>query len=100
MDTITSPGSGLTIEGLRKARALLAADIPRKPTFYRSIAVTEQFRFPRTKKRRIRKKWAMRPENIRPMEKALWDGLRNVFYVHPRSLLCKKMIESGIVFTR
>lgn len=35
------------------------------PVFSTMTAV-EQFRFPRTKKRRIRKKWAARRENFRP----------------------------------
>jgi hypothetical protein len=30
-----------------------------------SCAICEQFRFPRSKKKRIRKKWAKRPENWR-----------------------------------
>ena len=34
-----------------------------------------QFRFPKSKKRRIRKKWASRPQNFRPDRKILiFDG--------------------------
>lgn len=33
---------------------------------YSTPTAVQQFRFPRTKNRRIRKKWAARPENFRP----------------------------------
>lgn len=49
-----------------------------------SEAVREQYRFPRTKKRRIRNKWAARPENYRPSRRAwVLDG---TIYVHPTKL--------------
>jgi len=48
---------------------------------YISENVVEQFRFPRTKKRRIRNKWSKRSINFRPARRAYqgFDGL----YVHP-----------------
>lgn len=45
---------------------------------------TEQFRFPRSRRRRIRKKWAARPENFRP---------RRDFLVGPGLLLCHPVME-------
>lgn len=40
----------------------------------------EQFRFPRSKKSRIRRKWAMRPENWRPAkdQNIYTDGLNMI----------------------
>lgn len=42
----------------------------------------KQFRFPRMKKRRIRKKWAKRRENYKPVyiEGVLMDQARQVIY--------------------
>lgn len=48
-----------------------------------SVHLTIQFRFPRTKKRRIRKKWAKRSENFKPREEVLYDKERNLIYAHP-----------------
>lgn len=45
--------------------------------------LVEQFRFPKTKKRRIRNKWAKRPVNFRPMRGGYLDKKHNVLYVHP-----------------
>jgi hypothetical protein len=39
-----------------------------------SANLTEQFRFPCSKKKRIRNKWAKRPENHRPARHALQMG--------------------------
>lgn len=47
-----------------------------------SETIKEQFRFPRTKKRRIRNKWSKREENWRPSSKALI--MHKVMYVHPK----------------
>lgn len=41
----------------------------------------KQFRFPRTKKRRIRNKWAKRPENFRSIPRAY--STPGGFIVHP-----------------
>lgn len=46
-----------------------------------SDTVVEQFRFPKTKRRRIRNKWSKRPINFRPSRKALQVG--NSLYMHP-----------------
>ncbi len=51
---------GLTIEKLMKAKALLDAD--EVPTNDRFIML-RQIRFPRSKKKRIRRKWEKRIEN-------------------------------------
>ena len=47
------------------------------------MADRKQVRFPRTKKRRIRKKWAKRPENYRTIP---WDKvyrMGDAIYAHP-----------------
>lgn len=43
----------------------------------------EQFRIPKSKKRRIRRKWAMRPENFRPNIRSgyIFEG---AFVCHPK----------------
>lgn len=46
-----------------------------------SEGLLEQYRFPRTKKRRIRNKWAKRPGNLRPARKAMF--LNNLVIMHP-----------------
>lgn len=45
--------------------------------------LTKQFRFPRSKKRRIRKKWAKNPANYKPRQDVLFDQQRGVIYAHP-----------------
>lgn len=45
--------------------------------------LTEQRRFPRTKKRRIRNKWAKRLENHGGMKSVIVDEQRRVIYAHP-----------------
>lgn len=50
---------------------------PSFPTFtktYTNPLLTEQFRFPVSKKRRIRKKWSKRPENFRPSRSVYMFG--------------------------
>ena len=49
-----------------------------------SDTMIEQHRKPRSKKRRIRAKWAKRPGNWRPMRGALKSG--NAVYMHPQTL--------------
>ena len=44
--------------------------------------LVEQFRFPRTKKRRIRNKWAKRSYNFRPARHALQMGA-DTLICHP-----------------
>ena len=48
-----------------------------------STRLVEQFRFPRTKKRRIRKKWAKRSQNYRPSRRCFVDERLRVIYAHP-----------------
>jgi hypothetical protein len=50
-------------------------------TIIESTDCVEQFRFPRSKKKRIRAKWARRAENSRPMRHALQQG--STLYCHP-----------------
>lgn len=48
-------------------------------------ADTRQFRFPRSKKKRIRKKWEKRPENYRrvPWKYAIHDTRSGLMVMHP-----------------
>ncbi len=47
-----------------------------------STSVVEQFRFPRSRKQRIRAKWAKRPENFRPdLKRGYMMG--DTFICHP-----------------
>lgn len=46
-------------------------------------SMVEQFRFPRSKRKRIRMKWKKRPENFRPSRCALVDQRRGNIYCHP-----------------
>ena len=90
--------SALTVEKLRHVMQMFKdAEIP-PPTYYRSMGVVEQFRFPRTKKRRIRRKWSGRIENIRPMEVALCLTESNQFFVHPHSQIYSKLVRMGVNF--
>jgi len=51
----------------------------------------EQFRFPRSKRKRIRNKWAKRPENFRPPPKTVWVDPRGRIYCHPKSPILKQL---------
>lgn len=52
---------------------------------YESPAMVSQFRFPISKRARIRKKWRKRPENFRPSDKILiGEALGNCLICHPR----------------
>lgn len=44
------------------------------------LEATVQFRFPKSKKRRIRKKWAKRPENSRPCDQLIVDKVNGIIY--------------------
>lgn len=61
--------------------------------------MVEQFRFPKSKKRRIRNKWAKRPENWRPMRRAMIMG--DMVLMHPsladpfRNLTCSFSWENS-----
>jgi hypothetical protein len=54
------------------------------PKIVTSTAMVEQFRFPRSKRRRIRAKWEKRPRNFRPMRAAFFYEAGNVIYCHPQ----------------
>ncbi len=56
----------LTLETLNKARASLGPTALLGAPVIRVFDFTEQWRFPRTKNRRIRKKWSKRKANWRP----------------------------------
>lgn len=46
-------------------------------------AMTEQYRFPRSKSKRIRLKWKKDKRNYRPARHAMVDNRRGVIYCHP-----------------
>jgi hypothetical protein len=48
-----------------------------------SVHLVVQHRHPRTKNRRIRKKWAKRKENFKPIPTPLVNAALGVVYVHP-----------------
>lgn len=56
----------LTFDIIERARAELVRKSPPPMPEVRVFDFREQFRFPRTKKRRIRRKWAKNPANWRP----------------------------------
>lgn len=72
--------SALSPERLPLARARAMAE-----RIVTSEHVQEQYRFPRTKKRRLRNKWLKRPENFRPARHALVDE-EGTIYIHPTKL--------------
>lgn len=81
----TAEDDNLTVD---KLMACFDALPPKPATTGRistSELVQEQYRFPRTKKRRIRNKWSKRQENFRPARHALLteDG---TIYIHPTRL--------------
>lgn len=46
-------------------------------------SMVEQFRFPRSKRKRIRNKWRKRSSNFRPSRHALVNQRRGHIYCHP-----------------
>lgn len=57
---------------------------------YSSPHLVEQFRFPKTKGKRVRKKWRNRSENFRPMNKAIVTEAG--IFLHP--LYFRKLAET------
>lgn len=55
-----------------------------------------QFRFPRSRKRRIRKKWAARENNYKYIPNIYYDAARNVIYAHPS--IAQKMRDGAVSF--
>jgi hypothetical protein len=53
------------------------------PRIVFSVSLVEQYRFPRSKKKRIRAKWAKRDGNWRPLTKVLMDRETGTIYAHP-----------------
>jgi hypothetical protein len=51
--------------------------------FDRTLVDRKQVRFPKTKRRRIRRKWAKRPENYKEFPKREAYRIANALYVHP-----------------
>ena len=45
--------------------------------------MVEQFRFPRSKSKRIKNKWQKKPTNFRPAKHTLMDQRRGIVYCHP-----------------
>lgn len=82
---VTPPGLGA---------GLLGVNVVVTPTL--PIRKLEQFRFPRSKRKRIRKKWARKTENFRvkTTEAFLTDGALFVSLASYRRL--KDAIESGL----
>lgn len=61
------------------------------PKIYSNPNLTEQFRFPVSKRKRIRKKWSKRPENWRPS--------RSVYVVGEHGeggMFCHPIVKTGI----
>lgn len=55
----------------------------------------EQFRFPRSRKKRIRNKWAKRPENFRPSVKAVYQ-MGDTIICHPKmAALIRKTLRNN-----
>lgn len=58
-----------------------------------------QFRFPRSKKKRIRRKWARRIQNYKPTLEylAYFDEARRCYYMHPEALAqFRKQLEKKV----
>jgi len=51
--------------------------------FISSAAMIEQFRFPRSKGKRIKTKWRKNPKNFRPSRQVIIDKIRGIAYAHP-----------------
>lgn len=56
---------------------------------YGDPSMVEQFRFPRSKGKRIRLKWKKNPKNSRPSRHALVDQRRGNIYCHP--VMCEEI---------
>lgn len=61
----------------------ILSKVPSIPTkIIASDSMLEQFRFPKSRKKRIRNKWAKRPENWRPARQGYYMAETNTVYVH------------------
>lgn len=78
MTPSNAPGSALTAEAFLNACRLLEPPPDTRKIFV-SPLITRQYRFPRSKKRRIRAKWFKQPRNHKPAAYSTADAL----YMHP-----------------
>ena len=82
--------SGLTVEEIRRTRALVETAIGGYEIRESVFLIKEvQFRFPRTKSKRIRKKWAKRKENYR-------SGPSDDVYLMGGTIICHPIIADKI----
>lgn len=78
--------SNFTMDTLRKTMAAVRSSelvVPQPPVFYSTPMAQErvQWRYPRSKKKRIRAKWAKRERNVRYEPRIYCSG--NAYYCHP-----------------
>lgn len=82
------PDKPLTYDAIKEAEERIKSLMAKRPfspgmKVYTNPFLTKQFRFPRSKGKRIRQKWAKRPENFRPSRDCLIDKQRGAIYCHP-----------------
>ncbi len=74
----------LTAETLQKLSQKLAiGDFIHGLRLVESVEMVVQFRFQRSKKRRIRKKWAKRKRNFKPRQECFLLVSKGIVIVHP-----------------
>ena len=85
---------GLTLERMREAYRAVSQLVPRDPLGgYRIVETVapfvscEQYRFPKSKKRRVRKKWRKRSANFRAKidPSVIVVEQQGVMYMHPQT---------------
>ena len=79
----------LTLEKMNESLKMLsdlprAGGLPGRLCIYTDPMMKQQFRFPRTKAKRICRKWAKRPQNFRASREFLIDMRRGALYCHPQ----------------
>lgn len=72
-----------TLNELRFIKEILSKVPSLPPNIAPSDSLLEQFRFPKSRKKRIRNKWAKRPENWRPARQGYYLAETNTVFVHP-----------------
>jgi hypothetical protein len=80
--TAAPPSTAVEVEAMLAAFRNMETPLAREIRLISTPMMMEQYRFPRSKKKRIRNKWAKRPENYRPCRQGLYaeDGS---LYMHP-----------------
>lgn len=78
----------LNLDTLKELERKVRQIAPLKIRVEESVSIVEQFRFPRSKKKRIRQKWSKnKSRNSRPSQKVLTyidhKNCERVFIVHP-----------------